>query len=311
MFFIQMNANIEVNKLSNKKEQNLFRMAFMEGDHLEFLARYARKLFGTTINAKSFEFLGEGSFNEVYKIKNTNFVIRFNQFDMPLEDCKKEAELGHFMSKHGIGPPILKSVIIDPNYRDRPSDPGAGFLVTFMQLADSTLGDAIRISKVSPETLARSLFTRIRKLYDLGYMFTDIKPQNILVVGDQVYLNDFQAAFTTKPGEKYHKKSERPIQILNGRLMIFLLVRVIDSWYIKKQNHVNSFQRFSTELQRLGNIFLKKAVHSLPKRIVNKNGKHVQVENVVKDILKLNPFGNKKLNLSNLDLKNFYKSGYV
>jgi serine/threonine protein kinase len=222
----------------------------------DVIAAYAFELRDIS-TTKDPEFLAAGGFNEAWIVKDTRGKDMIFRISIEPTDRKKlQAELAMYkeMSRLKIGVKFFGGMVLD-----KPRD--NGILIMLMEKADGELFDFLR---GTPKTewlqdatqmkiLVNSLIKAIQQSADSHYMCGDIKPENILLIGNEAYIADFDPGYCVRDGwlnivckrlgvKKcvMHYQSKETVRALYVRLMVFAMCKQISTTF-KNVMHAHYF----------------------------------------------------------------------
>lgn len=186
-------------------------------------------------------FLGKGTYNMAWEVKSKRnphpMVLRMSLEPMNIYDINPELRLYQKFRQLHIGIPMKKGAIL-------PTGPNEGVLAILTQKGNGTLHDYLNASiqmGIQVEDVAKSAIQAIRDTVEAGYFCADVKPENMLVTDNKVYMADFDPNFCQRnewlnrlctakgipKGCKLHKDSVRTFRDLLTRVLIFQLHLII------------------------------------------------------------------------------------
>lgn len=193
-------------------------------------------------------FLAAGGFNEAWIVKparGKDMIFRISIEPSDRHGLQAELAMYKEMSRLKIGVKFFGGMVVD-----KPRD--NGLLIMLMEKADSELFDFLR---GTPKTewlqdatqmkiLVDSLMKAIKQSADSHYMCGDMKPENILLIGNQAYIADFDPGYCVRDGwlsivcknlgiKKcvMHYQSKETVRALYVRLMVFAMCKQISTTF--------------------------------------------------------------------------------
>lgn len=173
-------------------------------------------------------FLGAGTYNEVHLVQDNQgkqYALRITRNIMQGEEAKTamahELGLSLEMSKKKIGPQVYGAEIfvVHVRYQNKKTVPFfiAGMLLDIM---DSDLHFVLekRPNTINYDLLIQSIVRKVHLLAKEGYFCADIKPANILVKGNEVFMADFDTSFCGR--DSFLEKACQSVQVSKNQCVV-------------------------------------------------------------------------------------------
>lgn len=206
-------------------------------------------------NASLRTFLGKGGYNQAWEVRLDNDeIIAFrvsNDFE-PVRELEKELSLYREMKRKKIGVEfyggkILERKTVISKKTKRPVEVGilAIGMAKARALTDYIKGEFGLGYPEEMEHYVNQTLQAIRKGADSHYFFGDIKPDNMLVIGTDVFLSDFDPGYSAKNAWipilcdqlqirrcSLHRNSYATVRALYARAMIFQMFLFLQRKFI-------------------------------------------------------------------------------
>lgn len=255
------------------------------------LSSSTKQLLETELSIRIGRLIGQGTYNRVYIATDLSrvspsynqkgvFALRVSKDPLSKKEASEEGSLIMEMSKERIGVPVKKTLLL----RDKRS-PTNYQLVVLMEYGN-TLDNLLERSSKSAyvmKSYATRLVDLIEKTAEKGYVYLDIKPENI-VLKDTFHFIDFGNDFVTSTdGPTCHRvlRTKCLFDIASKRIMISLFKRIMLVMMVKSMRVFSKLLPDLIEIEAHQRSFMESA---FPKTIVI-NGKNVRVSSLVKRLL--------------------------
>ena len=226
-------------------------------------------------------FLDQGTNNHVWDVThgNATCILRIGSHPEVIGNLQRELDMFHTFSSMGLGLQVLKSHIY--------SYSGRGVMALVYSRAEGSLSNYFSGYKdvapgVQAKDMARKVIQRIHELASRGYFYGDMKPENLLIQGTQVYFGDLDPTFTVK--DPWPMGSLNPTNLKNYKAVLqglYERVMLFQLWMTSKKYHKGT--RASTLCKEI-----KKQVDHLirtGKKVILKQGTRVSPFQIIESLL--------------------------